>query len=65
MPRYEVILFPNRRSVTAESAEHAYEWLDQHANPGEMFTINSVNDDGGVTIVDHGSWTPNPLRKRR
>jgi hypothetical protein len=60
--RYEVRIFPQGRSASFESAELAYGWLDEHATAGEQFTISAVTTGGGVTIVDYGSWQPQPPR---
>jgi hypothetical protein len=58
MARFDVRLLRRGLSVAAESAEHAYSWLDDHASPGEPYVVNAVALDGAVTMVDYGTWQP-------
>jgi hypothetical protein len=62
--RFDVRLLRRGVSMAAETAEHAYSWLDDHATPGEPFVINAVGIDGALTTVDHGTWQP-PRRALR
>jgi hypothetical protein len=56
--RFDVRLLRRGLSKAAETAEHAYSWLDEHAAPGEPYVINAVGSDGDLTTVDHGNWQP-------
>ena len=52
MAQFEVQI-PNRRlDAVLDSAEAAYQWLDDHAEVGERYQINAIAPQGGVVAID-------------
>lgn len=52
MARFEVQIPTRRLDAVLESAEAAYQWLDEHAQPGERYQINAIAPQGGVVAID-------------
>jgi hypothetical protein len=52
MARFEVQIPTRRLDATLDSAEEAYQWLDDHAQPGERYEINAIAPQGDVVAID-------------
>jgi hypothetical protein len=58
---FEVHLFARGLRVTVDSAEHAYGWLDAHAQPEERFALTATTAQGGAVAIESGSYAkPSP-----
>jgi hypothetical protein len=52
MAQFEVQIPTRRLDAILDSAEEAYQWLDEHAQPGEGYQINAIAPQGGVVAID-------------
>jgi len=52
MAQFEVQIHNRRLDAVLDSAEAAYQWLDDHAEVGERYQINAIAPQGGVVAID-------------
>jgi hypothetical protein len=59
MARFEVQIPTRRLDAILDSAEEAYQWLDDNARPGERYQINAIAPQGGVVAIDVDFYVAN------
>jgi hypothetical protein len=59
MARFEVQIPTRPLDAILDSAEAAYQWLDDNARPGEHYQINAIAPQGGVVPIDVDFYVAN------
>jgi hypothetical protein len=52
MMRFQVHLLARSVQVIVGSAAEAYQWLDEHAQPGERYALSALTPLGGAVPVE-------------
>jgi hypothetical protein len=65
MMRFQVHLFARRLQVIVHSAEDAYNWLDEHAQPGERYALSALTPDNGPVALESDVYVRPSARRTR
>ena len=52
MTRFQIHLLSRSLHVIVDSAEDAYRWLDEHAQPGERYALSALPPDGRAVPLE-------------
>jgi hypothetical protein len=63
MMRFQVHLLARSLQVIVGSAEEAYRWLDDHAQPGERYALCALPPEGGAVPLESDVYVK-PSAKR-
>jgi hypothetical protein len=63
MMRFQVHLLARGLQVIVDSAEDAYRWLDEHAQPGERYALSALPPIGGAGPLESDFYV-RPSAKR-
>jgi len=63
MMRFQVHLLARSLQVIVGSAEDAYRWLDDHAQPGERYALSALPPEGGAVPLESDIYVK-PTAKR-
>jgi hypothetical protein len=63
MMRFQVHLLARSLQVIVGSAEDAYRWLDEHAQPGERYALSALPPTGGAVALESDIYVK-PTAKR-
>jgi hypothetical protein len=63
MMRFQVHLLARRLQVIVGSAEDAYRWLDDHAQPGERYALSALAPDGRAVPLESDVYVKPTVRR--